>query len=120
MSATEGQNPQPTVLVAEDEDASQRELRARRRKLQMIFQDPYGSLNPRFTIEDVIGEALDIHGLTDGAAARRKRIAELLEAVGVGLFSVAAGAGIERLGRITVDRTKSRAHDPREDVDLGR
>ena len=61
----------------------QRELRARRRKLQMIFQDPYGSLNPRFTIEDVIGEALDIHGLTDGAAARRKRIAELLEAVGL-------------------------------------
>jgi oligopeptide transport system ATP-binding protein len=62
---------------------SQRELRVRRRKLQMIFQDPYGSLNPRFTIEDVIGEALDIHSLTDSASARRERIAELLEAVGL-------------------------------------
>jgi oligopeptide transport system ATP-binding protein len=61
----------------------QRELRARRRKLQMIFQDPYGSLNPRFSVEDLIGEALDIHGLTDSATARRKRIAELLEAVGL-------------------------------------
>jgi oligopeptide transport system ATP-binding protein len=59
------------------------ELRARRRKFQMIFQDPFGSLNPRMTVEDIVGEALDIHDLTDGAAARRKRIAELLQAVGL-------------------------------------
>src|SRR5205809_846799 len=38
------------------------ELRARRRKFQMIFQDPYGSLNPRMTVEDIVGEALDVHG----------------------------------------------------------
>src|SRR6266550_7997742 len=38
-------------------------LRARRRKLQMIFQDPFGSLNPRMTIEEIIGEALEIHHL---------------------------------------------------------
>src|ERR1700755_3285269 len=37
------------------------ELRAQRRTLQIIFQDPYGSLNPRMTVEDVVGEALDIH-----------------------------------------------------------
>ena len=37
------------------------ELRARRRKFQMIFQDPFGSLNPRMTVEDIVGEALDIH-----------------------------------------------------------
>jgi len=59
------------------------ELRARRRGFQMIFQDPYGSLNPRFTIEEVIGEALDIHRLTESASARRKRVSELLVAVGL-------------------------------------
>src|SRR5258707_1264881 len=58
-------------------------LRARRRKLQMIFQDPYGSLNPRMTVEDIIGESLDIHGLADSKSARAKRVAELLKAVGL-------------------------------------
>jgi peptide/nickel transport system ATP-binding protein len=59
------------------------ELRARRRKLQIIFQDPYGSLNPRLTIENVIGEALDIHQLAADRPARRQRIEELLQAVGL-------------------------------------
>lgn len=59
------------------------ELRARRRKLQIIFQDPYSSLNPRLTVEDAIGEALDLHGLADGKSARHQRIAELLQAVGL-------------------------------------
>jgi len=59
------------------------ELRSRRRKFQMIFQDPFGSLNPRMTVEDIVGEALDIHQLTDSKSARRKRIAELLKAVGL-------------------------------------
>lgn len=59
------------------------ELRAQRRQLQMIFQDPYGSLNPRLTVEDIIGEALDIHGLVESSAARAKRVAELLKAVGL-------------------------------------
>jgi oligopeptide transport system ATP-binding protein len=59
------------------------ELRSRRRKFQMIFQDPFSSLNPRMTVEDIVGEALDIHDLTDGKPARRKRIAELLHAVGL-------------------------------------
>jgi oligopeptide transport system ATP-binding protein len=59
------------------------ELRARRRKFQMIFQDPYGSLNPRMTVEQIVGEALDIHKLTDSKSARQKRIVELLQAVGL-------------------------------------
>src|SRR5579872_3301045 len=59
------------------------DLRAQRRKLQMIFQDPYGSLNPRLTVEDVVGEALDIHRLAENKQARQKRIAELLQAVGL-------------------------------------
>lgn len=58
-------------------------LRAHRRKLQMIFQDPYGSLNPRMTVENIIGEALDIHRLAENKPARRKRVAELLHAVGL-------------------------------------
>jgi oligopeptide transport system ATP-binding protein len=59
------------------------ELRARRRKFQMIFQDPFGSLNPRMTVEDIIGEALDLHELADGTAARRARITDLLQSVGL-------------------------------------
>ena len=59
------------------------ELRARRRRFQIIFQDPYSSLDPRLTVEDIIGEALDIHDLAEGRSARRKRIYELLEAVGL-------------------------------------
>jgi len=59
------------------------ELRARRRKFQMIFQDPYGSLNPRMTVEQIIGEAIDIHKLAADAAARREKIAALLESVGL-------------------------------------
>jgi oligopeptide/dipeptide ABC transporter ATP-binding protein len=59
------------------------ELRARRRKFQMIFQDPYSSLNPRMTVEQIVGEALDIHQLTDSKSARQKRILELLQDVGL-------------------------------------
>jgi oligopeptide transport system ATP-binding protein len=74
-----------SVILAGDDltKLRPRELRRRRRDLQMIFQDPFGSLNPRFTIEDVIGEALDIHDLAETASARRKRITELLVAVGL-------------------------------------
>ena len=49
------------------------ELRQRRRGFQMIFQDPYGSLNPRMTVEQIIGEAIDIHKLAETPAARRAR-----------------------------------------------
>jgi oligopeptide transport system ATP-binding protein len=59
------------------------ELRRQRRKLQMIFQDPYSSLNPRLTVEDIVGEALDLHGLAEGKSARAKRVADLLRAVGL-------------------------------------
>ena len=79
---------EPTAgsVLFDSEDITQMggaELRARRRKFQMIFQDPYGSLNPRMTVEQIVGEALDIHKLTDSKSARQKRIAELLEAVGL-------------------------------------
>ncbi|MGQ9498451.1 MAG: ABC transporter ATP-binding protein [Desulfotomaculales bacterium] len=52
------------------------------RRLQMIFQDPYASLNPRMTVGEIIGEALDVHGLARGPE-RRARIEELLRLVGL-------------------------------------
>ena len=58
-------------------------LRAKRRDFQMIFQDPYGSLNPRMTVGQIIGEAIDIHRLADSPAARQSRIEELRHAVGL-------------------------------------
>jgi oligopeptide transport system ATP-binding protein len=59
------------------------ELRARRRKFQMIFQDPYNSLDPRMTVGEIIGEALDIHRLAKGNADRQRRIEALLRSVGL-------------------------------------
>jgi oligopeptide transport system ATP-binding protein len=59
------------------------ELAALRRHMQIIFQDPYASLNPRMTVGTIIGEALKIHGLAQGRKAFEERIAELLETVGL-------------------------------------
>ncbi|HUI06334.1 MAG TPA: ATP-binding cassette domain-containing protein [Verrucomicrobiae bacterium] len=58
-------------------------LKPFRRKAQMIFQDPYGSLNPRMTVGNIIGEALRIHKLCATRDEERARVAELLRAVGL-------------------------------------
>jgi oligopeptide/dipeptide ABC transporter ATP-binding protein len=60
-----------------------RALRPLRRQFQMIFQDPFHSLNPRMTLGQSIGEALVIHGLGNSEAARQTRVAELLQSVGL-------------------------------------
>lgn len=57
--------------------------RALRKRIQMIFQDPYASLNPRWTVEAIIGEPLQEHGLVAERAARRERVGELLKSVGL-------------------------------------
>ena len=54
-----------------------------RRKMQIIFQDPSGSLDPRMTVGEIIGEALDIHGLAPSKKERTERIRQLLEEVGL-------------------------------------
>ena len=54
-----------------------------RRKMQIIFQDPSASLDPRMTVGEIVGEALDIHRLCDGRAQRAARIRELLSMVGL-------------------------------------
>ena len=59
------------------------ELAALRRDMQIIFQDPYASLNPRMTVGSIIGEALVIHGLAPGRKAFEERIVQLLETVGL-------------------------------------
>ena len=64
-------------------DLSTKEMIPFRRKMQIIFQDPYGSLNPRMTCGDIIGEPLVIHKLTSGKGEYNDRIAELLTVVGL-------------------------------------
>lgn len=78
--------PNSGSILLDGEDVLQLrgdELRRRRRKFQMIFQDPYGSLNPRMTVSQIIGEAIDIHDLAENSTTRRARINDLLRAVGL-------------------------------------
>ena len=60
-----------------------RSLRALRKEMQIIFQDPYASLNPRMTVGSIIGEALVIHKLAPNRKAREERVVQLLETVGL-------------------------------------
>ncbi len=62
---------------------SRRELMALRRRIQVIFQDPYGSLNPRMKIGDMIAEPMKVHGIEPDAARRRARVRELLALCGL-------------------------------------
>ena len=62
-----------------------RDMDRYRRKLQIIFQDPYASLNPRITVGDAIGEPLIAHGLANAKAAR-ERVLHLLDVVGLAPF----------------------------------
>lgn len=72
-------------LVFDGQDistASQDALRPARRRMQMVFQDPYGSLNPRRRVGSIIGDPFEIHGLADGAE-RLHRVQQLMELVGL-------------------------------------
>jgi oligopeptide transport system ATP-binding protein len=62
---------------------SQRELRPLRRRMQIIFQDPYSSLNPRMTVREIVGEAIRIHKLAKTRPEEEARVAQLLEKVGL-------------------------------------
>jgi oligopeptide transport system ATP-binding protein len=78
--ATEGEVVIDGVSVRDKTAASQKALR---RNAQMIFQDPFASLNPRWTVNAIIGEPLRIHRLLPTAAERADKVAELLELVGL-------------------------------------
>ena len=62
---------------------SNRQMRAMRREMQVIFQDPYSSLNPRMTAGSIIGEPLQVHHLVSGRGEFRDRVADLLQNVGL-------------------------------------
>jgi len=66
-------------------DLNREQMRKLRREMQIIFQDPYASLNPRMTVGDIIGEPLEIHGVARGAA-KTKKVQELLDVVGLASF----------------------------------
>lgn len=63
--------------------ATENQLKDYRRKIQMIFQDPYASLNGRMTVADIIGEPMDIHGLYETKEERQEKIIDLLNRVGL-------------------------------------
>ena len=67
-------------------DLSNKKLRSIRRRMQVIFQDPYGSLNPRMTCGDIIGEPLNVHNLAKTPREYDDRVADLLETVGLNPF----------------------------------
>jgi oligopeptide/dipeptide ABC transporter ATP-binding protein len=60
-----------------------KQMRPIRRELQIVFQDPYASLNPRMTVRNIVGEPLKIHGLASDRSERNNRVAELLRTVGL-------------------------------------
>jgi peptide/nickel transport system ATP-binding protein len=65
------------------------QARAMRRRIQMIFQDPYASLNPRWLVEDIIAEPLREHGILSDKAQTRERVGQLLESVGLAAADMA-------------------------------
>ena len=67
----------------EGEEITSKNIHALRRKMQMVFQDPYSSLNPRMTVEDIIGEPLDVHKMYSNRKERREKILELMNLVGL-------------------------------------
>jgi len=62
---------------------SKEELRKSRRNIQIIFQDPFGSLNPRMTVGDIVGESLTIHKIAKSKKEKEERVKDLLETVGL-------------------------------------
>ena len=74
--------PTKGQIIFEGQDITKANMKPHRRKMQMIFQDPYASLNPRMTVGDIVGEPMDIHNLEKGNE-RKEKIYSLLETVGL-------------------------------------
>ena len=75
--------PTDGKVIFDGQEVTTKNINDIRKKMQMVFQDPYSSLNPRMTVEDIIGEPLDVHHLYSTKAERREKILHLMELVGL-------------------------------------
>ena len=75
--------PTAGKVIFDGQEVTDKNINDIRKKMQMVFQDPYSSLNPRMTVEDIIGEPLDVHHLYETKAERREKILHLMELVGL-------------------------------------
>ena len=76
---------EPTAgkVVFNGEEVTKKNITSMRKQMQMVFQDPYSSLDPRMTVEDIIGEPLDVHHLYASRKERREKILDLMATVGL-------------------------------------
>ena len=76
---------EPTAgkVVFNGEEVTKKNITSMRKQMQMVFQDPYSSLDPRMTVEDIIGESLDVHHLYASRKERREKILDLMATVGL-------------------------------------
>ena len=75
--------PTGGTVKFEGTEITAKNIQSFRKEMQMVFQDPYSSLNPRMTVEDIIGEPLDVHNLYTTKKERREKILHLMELVGL-------------------------------------
>ena len=75
--------PTSGEVLLDGEPVTKKNIVHMRKKMQMVFQDPYSSLDPRMTVEDIIGEPLDVHHLCSNRKERREKILDLMETVGL-------------------------------------
>ena len=76
-------DPTGGTVRFEGEEVTKKNIQRMRAKMQMVFQDPYSSLDPRMTAEDIIGEPLDVHHLCANRKERREKVISLMELVGL-------------------------------------
>ena len=76
-------DPTGGTVRFEGEEVTKKNIQRMRAKMQMVFQDPYSSLDPRMTAEDIIGEPLDVHRLCANRRERREKVISLMELVGL-------------------------------------
>ena len=76
---------EPTAgqIIFDGEEVTKKNITHMRKQMQMVFQDPYSSLDPRMTVEDIIGEPLDVHKLYTNKKERREKILDLMQTVGL-------------------------------------
>ena len=76
---------EPTAgqVLFDGEEVTRKNITRMRKQMQMVFQDPYSSLDPRMTVEDIIGEPLDVHKLYTNKKERREKILDLMQTVGL-------------------------------------